>query len=139
MVAVNMPSVVLPLEAMPTSEKSALAREAMPSLAILVIPMVVMLRTTVAMFSTLPLPVSRLCLKFIHSDSNRFVPFPDAAGKGGVTQSGIAVGGNGKGGGGSALSGSTGSSDGGYVYNSGNVVVNGYQASKSSSLSLCSS
>ena len=65
--------------------------------------------------------------------------FSDSGGKGGVTQSGVTVSGNGKGGGGFALSGSTGSSDGGYVYSSGNVVTNGYQASKSSSLSLCTS
>ena len=56
--------------------------------------------------------------------------FSDAGGKGGVTLSGVAVGGNGKGGGGSALSGSTGTSNGGSVWNSGNVVVNGYKASE---------
>ena len=48
-----------------------------------------------------------------------------------MTRSGVAVGGNGKGGGGSALSGSTGSSNGGSVLNSGSVIVNGYKSSMS--------
>lgn len=58
--------------------------------------------------------------------------FSDSGGDGGYSTSGVTAGGYGPGGGGTALSGSTGSSDGGYVYNSGNVVANGYKASKSS-------
>ncbi|KAJ3482497.1 hypothetical protein NLI96_g6932 [Meripilus lineatus] len=55
-------------------------------------------------------------------------PFANQAGKGGLTQSGLAVGGNGKGGGGSAVSGNTGNSNGGSVGNFGGVIVNGYKS-----------
>ena len=44
--------------------------------------------------------------------------------------SGVAIGSNGKGGGGSAVSGSTGSANGGSIENDGYVTVNGCKSSK---------
>ncbi len=49
----------------------------------------------------------------------------DTAGNGGLTTSGVAIGGNGPGGGGIAVSGSTGTANGGSVYNEGAIIVNG--------------
>ena len=47
-----------------------------------------------------------------------------------MTESGVAIGGNGAGGGGSAVSGSTGTASGGDVQNYGGVLINGYKSSK---------
>ena len=77
-----------------------------------------------------PFASKYFCLICFFSDFDHNL-FVDTGGKGGVTQSGVAVGGNGKGGGGSALSGSTGSSNGSSVLNSGSVIVNGYKSSMS--------
>ena len=63
--------------------------------------------------------------------------FLDSGSKDGVTQSGVTVDGNSKGGGGSALSGSTGSSNRGSIYNSSEVIINGYKSSKFLSLLIC--
>ena len=57
--------------------------------------------------------------------------FSDSGGDGGYSTSGVTAGGYGPGGGGTALSGSTGSSDGGNAENYGYVVSNSYKASES--------
>ena len=106
-------------------------RVGVPSPGSLAQSMAATLTTTVDSSPTSLLLVSHGLFGFLQLCST-YLRIADSAGKGGWTQSGVAVGGYGILGGGSATSGGTGSSNGGDVNNDGGVIFNGLSSSTDS-------